>query len=122
MEKFIILIICTLMSVSMLAHEGVKNTAEAESGEPVIIKEGEDRAHSASSLIITVSEGASKEELKALLDKYGLKIMYEMKMAPIITVSTSRPMSSEELDALIEKLEASDLVQSVSKDYINELH
>ena len=72
-------------------------------------------------LIITVPPETPEKDIKDLLDRYSMKVVYEMPNLSMYTVELSHSVTAEEMDKLIGELEENDIILGASKNYINRL-
>ena len=89
-------------------------TAPAEE----VLREEDGREYSASTLILSLEPGTSKEEVAALMEKYELELLYDMENLSMVSVRLPRCASAEEVAALMEALEGEAPVLGAMKDYI----
>lgn len=77
--------------------------------------------YSLNTVIVSVSEDASKKQLKKIFKKLGLSILYDYDGLNMYAVSLAEDTDAEGITELIEKLEAYDEILMAERDYIYHL-
>ncbi len=86
-----------------------------------LIEKGTEAEYSAKTVILSVEEGTSDEQIYALADEYDMNVLYIMHNLNMCTLALKEPASETELDALFAELESKDFVLMAHKDYIMHL-
>ena len=74
--------------------------------------------YSDSTLILSLDPDMTEEAFAALLDKYGLHVIYDYDSFTMASVGTERPCTADELDRLIASLSEEEGVLGVEKDNV----
>ncbi len=74
--------------------------------------------YSPRTVIVSVEEGFSKEQLDALLSKYDLEVLYDYEALNMYALNAGHDMDEPELSALIKELSAEDGVLFAEPDQI----
>ena len=72
-------------------------------------------------VLITVSDDFTEEDLKALLKKYGLAVKYDYSSMKIYALTADRDMNEKELAALLSALTKESKVLSAEPDQVIKL-
>ena len=102
-------------------YAGLKTKSGAELPGDIELRAEQSRPHSQSTLIVSVAEDFSEDQLSALLEKYGLSVIYDYRNFRMYALSAGRDLEDKELFSLIEALEEEDGVLGAEPDYIIEL-
>ncbi len=92
-----------------------------KSSDDVIDVDPVEPEYSMNTVIISVSENASKKKLKKIFKKLGLSILYDYKELNMYALSLAEDTDAEGISELIKKLEAYDEILIAERDYIYHL-
>ncbi|MBO5094584.1 MAG: hypothetical protein J6C33_09530 [Lachnospiraceae bacterium] len=97
-------------------------TDEADAGTKAgTIVDETGQEYSSDSLIISVAEDASEEDISAFLQENNLEIIYKMDNLKMYAVRLQSPMTADELEQYIAELEKNETILAVNKNYITHL-
>lgn len=85
----------------------------------IIFNEATGEEYSSGRLILSLDAEASGEDRTALLEKYGMEIIYDYDNLDMLAVRLPKNYTASGLDALIAELEENPIVLGVSKDYVS---
>ena len=77
------------------------------------------RKCSAKRLVVRVTEDAPEDALEALFAGYGLSVHMHRAGSVRYVLESADAMNAKQMNALIERLEESEYIESVSKDYVS---
>lgn len=69
-------------------------------------------------VIVSLKNGTSDEEIKKLAEKHNLKVLYNYKNFSMCALSSEKTLNDKELSTLISELKKEKIVLNVEKDYI----
>ncbi len=124
MKKLLLIsiMICIVLSAGACsAPEKPKDEPVPEIEAGTITDEETGAEYSNNILIVSVSEEADPDAVKAVFEKYNMQVIYDMPNLSMYSVQLERPATAEQIDELISKLEAEENILGVNRDYIAQL-
>ena len=115
------------ISGAQLAEKETERTNGTDISAPVYAETyapqttAEEKDYQDNVLILMKAEGCTREQLQAVLEKYGLTVLDEGQVIPFCTVQLPERLPKAELEALAEEIGAEDGMVSAMLSYIVQL-
>lgn len=121
--KKIMLVLMILLMVSGCAaaqdNEALQQTPAIQTDNPeIIVDETSGREYSAHTLVFTVKEGTSEDDISKFAEKYGLKYSKFSSLGNIYLLESATPLSKADLAKIKNDLEQQPYCESAEYDYI----
>jgi hypothetical protein len=109
------------------ASNGASRDDTADAGDDIRLPLGrsgksDGPEYTANTLLISLNEGSSEDEVYALAERYGMEVMYIYQNFNMCAVKLPRDYSDAEFKDLIRQLKKEPIVNDVSRDAIMHLY